>query len=194
MNEFELYPVERHWWSFNDYRAVLDTMRALKPSRVLEFGPGSSTLALIEGGATHIDTCEDDPDWAGVYEERLQAKYPEVVTLHRYAWHEPLAIKAIDAQTYDLALIDGPLGTNRRPAVVAYCLDRCRAVLAPTEDGNPGFRLELRRIAEARGLTLEIRETGPLSGGFALLTQPKLESGAQKMTRRQKRQKVRSTP
>lgn len=187
MTEFELYPEERHWWSMNDYRAVLDTMRQLKPARVLEFGPGSSTLALIEGGASHVDTLEDDPDWATTYEERLQAKYPAIVTLHRYAWSDPLSIPSIDGETYDLALIDGPLGTNRRPAVVAYCLDRCAAVLAPTEDGNPGFRLELRRIAEARGLALEIRETGPLSGGFALLA---AQPAAQKLTRRQRRQRT----
>jgi hypothetical protein len=169
VTEFALYPEERHWWSFNDHRAVLDTMRELRPARVLEFGPGSSTLALIEGGAAHIDTCEDDPDWASVYEERLQGKYPDVVTIRRYTWAEPLFIQAIDEQTYDLALIDGPLGTNRRPAVVEYCLDRCRAVLAPTEDGNPAFRPAIIAIAAARGLEVTIRETGPLSGGFALL-------------------------
>lgn len=167
-SEFELYPEERHWWTFNDYRAVLATMRDLKPTRVLEFGPGSSTLALIEGGATHIDCCEDNPDWAEVYEERLQAKYP-AVTLHRYSWADPLSIPAIDEQAYDLALIDGPLGTDRRPAVVEYCLDRCRAVLVPTEDGNPSFRPALKAIAAVRGLDIVIRETGPLSGGFALL-------------------------
>lgn len=169
MSEFRLYPEERHWWSMADYGAVLDVMHRLKPARVLEFGPGSSTLALVEGGAAHIDCCEDDPGWAQVYEERLTRRFPEIVHLHRYTWQEQLAIPAIDGETYDLALIDGPLGTDRRPAVVAYCLDRCRAVLAPTEDGNPEFRPALLAIAAARGLDIEIRETGPLSGGFALL-------------------------
>ncbi len=169
---FTLYPEERHWWSFNDYGAVLDTMRLLQPKRVLEFGPGSSTLALIEGGAAHIDTLEDNPDWAEVYETRLAGKYPELVRVHRYVWADPVTIPAIDGEHYDLALIDGPLGTDRRGAVVRYCLDHCDAVLAPTEDGNPKFRKELQDIAKATGWSIDIRETGPLSGGFALLLKP----------------------
>lgn len=172
MSPFALYPEERHWWSFQDYGAVLDTMRALRPARVLEFGPGSSTLALIEGGAASIDTCEDNPDWAGVYEDRLQGKYPAIVRLHRYSYAVPLTIPAIDGQTYDLALIDGPHGTNSRPPVVRYCMERCAAVLTPTEDGNPDFRRALYAIAAESGWNLTIRETGPLSGGFALLTPP----------------------
>lgn len=171
---FTLYPKERHWWSFNDYGAVLDTMLALKPKRVLEFGPGSSTLALIEGGATHIDTLEDAEDWAQVYEERLAKRYPSIVRLHRYAWADPLSIKAIDQQRYDLALIDGPLGTDSRGAVVRYCLDRCKAVLVPTESKNPGFREEIMRIAASGPYPIEIRETGPLSGAFALIGATKI--------------------
>lgn len=171
-SEFALYPEERHWWSFADYRAVLETMRERRPVRVLEFGPGSSTLALLEGGATTIDTCEDNPDWAEVYEDRLQGKYPAIVRVHRYTYGAPLTIPAIDGQTYDLALIDGPHGTNSRPLVVRYCMARCAAVLTPTEDGNPDFRKALHVIAAVSGWTLTIRETGPLSGGFALLTPP----------------------
>lgn len=170
MSEFTLYQEERHWWSFNDHRAVMDTMRQLQPKRVLEFGPGSSTLALIEGGAARVDTCEDNPDWAQVYEERLQGKFPDVVRLHRFTMTDPLSIPAIDGQVYDLALIDGPLGTDSRQAVVRYCLDRCAVVLVPTEDGNPAFRPFLVALAAERGWDIAIRETGPLSGGFALLT------------------------
>lgn len=169
---FRLYPEERHWWSFNDYRAVLDTMRALTPARVLEFGPGSSTLALVEGGAAHVDTCEDDPDWAQVYEERLVTQFPDIVHLHRYTWRPDLSIPAIDGERYDLALIDGPRGTDRRPEVVRYALARCVAVLVPTEDLNRLFRQTLTAIAAERGWTITIRETGPLSGGFALFTRP----------------------
>lgn len=167
---FALYPEERHWWSFADYGAVLDVMRRLKPTRVLEFGPGSSTLALIEGGATHIDAYEDDPVWAVTYEERLQRKFLGTVFIHRYDWADPLTIPAVDDQRYDLALVDGPLGTDRRPVVVRYCLDRCHAVLVPTEDRNPSYRQTLYTIATERNWDIVVTETGPLSGGFALLT------------------------
>lgn len=170
MRTFKLYPEERHWWSLNDYGAVLDTVTRRKAKRILEFGPGSSTLALIEGGATHIDTCEDKPDWAQVYEERLVAFYPGIVNLHRYTWSDPLHIPATDDQQYDLALIDGPLGTDQRGPVVRYAMERCAAVLVPTEDKNPAFRQEVHAIAVAADWNINIRETGPLSGGFALLT------------------------
>lgn len=196
---FKLYPEERHWWSFNDYAAVVGAVYMLKTRkgqrqgieedahvgdgvhvpqipgvefRVLEFGPGSSTLSLIEGGATRIDTCEDNPDWAKTYEERLVQKFPAIVRLIRYRWSDPLAIPALEGERYDMALIDGPLGSDRRGDVVRYAIHRCDAVLVPTEDRNPKVRQALQAIAQEHGLKLEIRETGPLSGGFALLTRP----------------------
>jgi hypothetical protein len=166
---FALYPEERHWWSFADYGHVLDTVRALGAKRILEFGPGSSTLALIEGGATHIDTCEDAEDWATVYEDRLQGKYPAIVHLRRYTLGEPLKIDGVGVD-YDLALIDGPRGSNSRPPVIRYAMERCAAVLVPTEDRNRTFRAQLAEIAANAGWDIAITDTGPLSGGFALLT------------------------
>lgn len=176
MSNFRLYPEEQRWWSFEDYGAVLDTMRERQPKRVLEFGPGSSTLALIEGGAARIDTCEDNEDWARVYDARLVAKFPEIVHLHRYTWNDPMSIADLDDQFFDLALIDGPFTTPRRRAVIEYAIRRSRAVLVPTEDHGRTHASYLRPylmdLAHGVGLTLEIRETGPLSGGFALLTWP----------------------
>lgn len=170
MGPFKLYPEERHWWSFNDYGHVLDVVRARGAKRILEFGPGSSTLALIEGGATTIDTCEDNPDWAQVYEDRLAGRFPEIVRVHRYepGTAGPLGLKG----GYDLGLIDGPLGTQNRGPAIRYAIARCAAVLVPTEDRNPSHRAEIRSIAEAYGWSMTVTETGPLSGGFALLTPP----------------------
>lgn len=178
MSGFRLYPEEARWWSFQDYQAVLDVARRLRPGRVLEFGPGSSTLALIEGGAAEIDTCEDNPDWAQVYEERLARRFPEpgwpaVVRLHRYEWPDaaPLSIPAVDGGLFDLALIDGPLGTERRPDVLRYCLQRCVYVLMPTEEHKTRAWLWplIEGIAREAGVPAERWDTGPLSGAFALV-------------------------
>src|SRR3954468_3676950 len=98
---FALYPEELRWWSFNDYGAVLQVMQRLGPRRVLEFGPGSSTLALIEGGATHIDSCEDDPVWFNTYTVRLQKKCPRIVTLRPYTWSDPVTVPGVDDKVYD---------------------------------------------------------------------------------------------
>lgn len=177
MRNFALYPVEGGWWSFNDYAAVLDVMARLHPKSVIEFGPGSSTLALIEGGATTIDCCEDDPDWFGVYLDRLERRFPNVVKMHAYAWGVPVDVPSVAGRTYDMALIDGPKGTPNRPAAIEFCLQRARAVLAPTEewrDGvcrpDKGLRAPIAALAEKYGRKVEIMETGPLSGAFALLT------------------------
>lgn len=170
---FKLYPEERHWWSMADYGAVLDVMQRLQPRRVLEFGPGSSTLALIEGGATFIDSCEDAPDWLETYRERLQAVYPDIVRIVPYTWSDPLAIPSLGGLRYDMALIDGPYTSERRPPVLAFALDRCDTVLIPTEDDGRKHKSYLRpiirKMAKARGRSVEFMETGPLSGGFALI-------------------------
>lgn len=172
MPPFALYPEAQHWWSLNDYAAVLGVTTQLQAKTVLEFGPGSSTLSLIEGGAERIDCCEDDPAWQRTYEERLAAKFPGVVTIHAYRWSAALSIPAIDDRRYDLALIDGPHQTQRA-AAIEYCLQRCAAVLFPTEDhghvNRSGLRSVAVRLAEKYSRTLEFAETGPLSGGFALI-------------------------
>lgn len=169
---FALYPAEKHWWSYADYGAVLGTVRALAPRTVLEFGPGSSTLALVEGGARSIDALEDDPIWLEVHRGRLGRKFAGLVELHAYTWADPLTIPKIDDRRYDLALIDGPHDTPRRPAVLEYCLRRAAAVLIPTEDhkvASPPLRPAIAALADRYRASLEIRATGPLSGAFALL-------------------------
>lgn len=173
---FTLYPEERHWWSFNDYGAVLDAVESARAQvgpefRVLEFGPGSSTLALIEGGATAIDACEDDPHWAQVYRKRLQPRFPDVITIREYTLSTPLAIPAVDDRRYHFALIDGPRDTTRRADVIAYALERADVVMVPAEsDGGEGLRPTIRKLARKYGRKITWRETGPLAGGFAILT------------------------
>lgn len=172
MSGFRLYPRAQHWWSLADYGAVLAVMQERRPKRVLEFGPGSSTLALIEGGAELIDACEDDPQWEAVYRVRLEDRFPNVVTIQPYTWSDPVSIPQIERERYDLALIDGPRTTQNRVAVLRYCMERCDAVLVPLEetDGSGYLRPHVIRLAEERGCELTLTQTGPLAGAFALLS------------------------
>jgi len=173
MRTFQLYPEERHFWSFNDYGAVLDVMELRLPKRILEFGPGSSTLALIEGGAETIDACEDDPHYFATYQRRLAAAYPSIVSMQAYRWSDPLRVPQLDGRWYDLALIDGPRETPNRAAAIEYCLQRCAAVLIPLEEhpGHQYLRPVAVELAKRHGRSVEIIEdTGPLAGAFALLT------------------------
>jgi hypothetical protein len=177
-SEFRLYPEERHWWSFNDYRAVLGEVQKLKAPRVLEFGPGSSTLALIEGGAVHIDTCEDDPDWAQVYRERLvdavpkfQKDFPalEGIALHDYEWKPGLVIKDLTNATFDFALIDGPRGSLKRDAPLRFAIKRAPVVMFmdAVDSEVRGF---IEKIAKRARAAVEYRDVGPLSVTAAILT------------------------
>lgn len=177
MRSYSLFPEEQHWCSFNDYGAIVDVTARLKPASVVEFGPGSSTLALIEGGAGRVDCMEDDAGWLKVHRERLARRFPGRVAIHKYEWGDPLSVDGCTGLTFDMALVDGPREVARRPAVIEWCARRCAAVLVPTEDHGcrPVLRPLISRIAAAHGMTVEWMETGPLAGGYALM----LKEGAQ---------------
>lgn len=168
MKPFRLYPEERHFWSFNDYGHVLETVRRLNAKSVLEFGPGSSTLALIEGGATLIDCCEDDPDWLAVYRERLEGVYPKIVRLIPYD-RTTMDIRG-RLHRYDMALIDGPFPSVEREASIWHAVSRCDAVLVCCETHHSiGLVDAIKRVADAWHKDCVITETGPLAGSFALI-------------------------
>lgn len=162
---FRFYSEPTSWWSFSDYSTVLTVMGQLRPQTVLEFGPGSSTLALIEGGATQIDCCEDDPVWFKTYCERLEDRFPKTVLMVPYTWTDPLNVPGA-ANAYDLALIDGPLQIERRAAVIRFCAGRCRYLLVPMEDSEPNG---LRDVVESLGRPVKYIASGPLAGTFALV-------------------------
>lgn len=169
MRRFALYPKEQHWWSFNDYGAVVDEVARLGAKTALEFGPGSSTLALVEGGCRSVDALEDDGHWYDVYATRLAKAGRDAgarVVLHRYTWSDPVNVPAVGGMTFDVALIDGPRYTPNRVAVLLYCLERARWVILPTEE-QPWLRETAARVAEQRGVPVVFRETGPLAGSFA---------------------------
>lgn len=173
-HRFSLYPEATSWWSFADYATVLTVMGRLTPKRVLEFGPGSSTLALIEGGAELVDCCEDDPVWFATYCTRLEDVYP-AVHMRPYNLSALLSIPGVDNQRYDLALIDGPRETARRAAVVGYAMERCAHVLVPLEcaGGSLIMRETVTHFARLYRRPVEwMEDTGPLAGAFALVGPP----------------------
>lgn len=170
MTGFALYPQARHFWSLQDYGAVLAVMARLKPRTVLEFGPGSSTLALVEGGAIRIDSCEDDADWMATNRKLLAAHL--AVELHAYTWADPLTITRLQDRRYDLALIDGPQDEHRRPACIEFALARSRNVMVALEcaQGETFLTEACSALAAKHGRQIEMMETGPLAGAFAVLT------------------------
>jgi len=167
---FRLYPEEQHWSSFADYGAILSVTRRVAPVRALEFGPGWSTLALVEGGARHVDALEDDRHWLKVARERL-APFADVVRVLPYTWFEDRPIVPIDADArYDLGLVDGPKDVADRPAVVAFALGRCDRVLVALEtDSGTIMRDAVDRLSAAQRRPVEVIVSGPLAGAYALI-------------------------
>lgn len=166
MKAFRLYPIEGHFCSFADYGCILDVMERYQPKSVLEFGPGWSTLALVEGGVEQVAAMEDDPHWMRIAAERLRGH--DAVHLMPYVWSDPLRL-AIDEWRFDMAVIDGPREVANREAVIRYCLPRCKRVLVPLECANGDDRLG--RFVESLNVdAIELMHTGPLAGMFALLT------------------------
>lgn len=165
---FKLYPEEKHFWSFNDYGTVLSVVLRLQPKTVLEFGPGNSTLALIEGGAETIDSLEDDWSWCEVYKARLEDRFASKVKIIPYTWTNLIQVPRL-RDHYDLSLIDGPSETPRRAAVLDFCLARCAWVLVALES-QQGGTLMLEACQAARGSrSMDVIETGPDAGSFALI-------------------------
>lgn len=169
MRTFRLYPHEQHWWSFADYEGLLAITERIKPRRVLEFGPGSSTLALIEGGAEIVYSCEDDRKWLDTYCGRF-VKHP--VALYDYVWSDPLVVPGLkDYPKFDMSFIDGPRDTRKRVAVLEYCIAHSAVVVCPAEGPMPNSFMAnaAERITKERGLNLEWVTTGPLTYAMGII-------------------------
>lgn len=129
MRNFRLFPADYSWWKFEDYESLLTAAERFRPRRVLEFGPGGSTLALVEGGATSIDSCEDDAKWLETYSQRIGAAHGGIVRFHAFVNGDPVSIPALDGARFDLAFIDGPKQTPTRLPAIRYAQAHADVVL-----------------------------------------------------------------
>jgi tRNA A58 N-methylase Trm61 len=113
---FELFREERAVFTFDDYAAVMGAVRGMK--RIMEFGPGASTLAMIEAGVEHIVSAECDPKWEAAASERLReyidAKRVEIV---RFTNTVPVTFSPEVEGPFDLVFVDSPVGIEARSAV-----------------------------------------------------------------------------
>jgi hypothetical protein len=120
---FRLYNEERRIFSFEDYGALLTECRRLKVRTSLEFGPGISTLALVEAGAAVV-TCEYSERWLNGARELLKG-YSEVRVLRYFNEPEARVEGLAAAETFDMAFVDSPLGLPSRGAVRHAAQEEC---------------------------------------------------------------------
>lgn len=107
---FKLYPIERGTFPFADYGNLLKYATGAKSA--LEFGPGLSTLALVEAGVSEIVTCEHDPQWLQEARTRLK-EFPGVrVEEYQNVAPEALCVALDGHPQFDLAFVDSPSGVQ----------------------------------------------------------------------------------
>ncbi len=81
-----LYPQELPQLQRGEYDIIIAECKRLGAKTALEFGPGSTTLALIEAGLERIITCEYVDKWFDHAKEQFK-DYPQVggQTRRRYS-------------------------------------------------------------------------------------------------------------
>lgn len=154
---FRLYAQERAIFTFDDYQALMDECHRLGAHSALEFGPGASTLALVEAGLDRIVTLEHDPKWRAIATERCAA-HPQVRVL-AYSNARTIDPKLLAGEALDLAFVDSPVGIEARSAqrfpgqencsrlnTTLFALDRAPVALLH-DAKRPGERETLRRVA-----------------------------------------------
>lgn len=163
---FALYSVERSVFSFDDYGALLGECRRLGADTALEFGPGVSTLALIEGGCRRVVSCEYDPVWADRAKLDFRDHPVEVLS---YGNRPNVEVEGLGDEVFDIAFVDSPVGQGRRRVAqpdapecnrlntVMFALTRAPVVFLH-DARRPGETATLERVMLA-GHEVEMIET-----------------------------------
>jgi hypothetical protein len=92
---------------------------------VIEFGPGNSTVAMLNGGAHWIESFEEDDGRA----KQLEAMSDKVEIIHYQGKQFPITHDVDGLQPYCLAFIDGPCGSTFTPSrlnAALFCFRRAR--------------------------------------------------------------------
>jgi len=106
---FDLYKNERRTFPYEDYGQLIDEVQVSGAKTAIEFGPGISTLALIESGLEEIVTCEHDQNWIDCY-QRQYAKHKQV-KFYKFKNEPEVVILDLDPdKQFDFGFVDTPKG------------------------------------------------------------------------------------
>lgn len=115
----ELYPNETLQLQRAEYEYIIAACKKINAKSALEFGPGSTTLALIEAGLERIVTCEHIDKWYEAAKERFK-DYKQVQVV-RFRNEAPIARVDELLGQFDIGLVDAPSGyTGRHPDKVLF--------------------------------------------------------------------------
>lgn len=108
-----LYKVEQAIMPFDDYGAIVSECRRIGAETAIEFGPGSTTLALFEGGCRSVISYEYDPMWIDKSLARIGPVKPENVEWEIRKF-ENVPVIELDCPRVDIAVVDSPIGVESR--------------------------------------------------------------------------------
>jgi predicted O-methyltransferase YrrM len=148
-----------------DMAILTKIVRVTRPKRVLEFGPGRSTLLFL-ANCCEVDSMEYDP--AAFDRERALFDGLSGVRLHRHG--RPI-LAPLPHTRYDLALVDGPssrlYADHTRLDAMRFALERSDLVLLH-DAKRPGEKQTIETLARA-GYMVEIVDT---PRGMAIVRRP----------------------
>jgi hypothetical protein len=140
-----------------DRAAIEAEVERLSARSVLEFGPGASTQVFLDAGVYRIVTCEYEDGW---YRRAAQQwKGEGRVDVRRFHNDSEASVDGPPLDTFDLALVDSPIGSNRREKLPGQeeC-SRLNTTLRALEHApvvllhdchRPGEQATLERVKEA---------------------------------------------
>lgn len=107
---FRLYQHERSVFGFDDYGALISEVGRTGAKKVLEFGPGVSTLAFVEANCSEITTLEYQARWITAAKNRLwQFKNVKILP---YENKPEIIIPDLESSRFDMIFVDSPMGTD----------------------------------------------------------------------------------
>lgn len=174
---FRLYKREQSVFAFDDYAVLLSEAKRVHADRILEFGPGNSTLAWIEAGCNEIVSLEHNQQWM----ERAKDKFAGYLNVHLVPYKNAaeIVVPQLNGKVFDLALVDSPVGVDLRSATRFPGQENCSRlntllfavahspIVLLHDAKRPGEQATLERIKDCGIYDVEIIETAK---GIARIT------------------------
>jgi hypothetical protein len=166
---FRLYKREQSVFTFDDYAVLLTEAKRVNAMRVLEFGPGNSTLAWIEAGCDEIVSLEHNQKWMAVAKDKLSGMHPDLRLLS-YKNAPEIEVSGLSG-TFDLAFVDSPPGVDLKSGTrfpgqencsrfntLSFAL-KCAPVVLLHDAKRPGEQETLKRIRDYGSYDIQIIDT-----------------------------------
>jgi hypothetical protein len=165
---------------FEDYDLIVSIVSSLKCKVALEFGPGATTLALLDAGVETVDTYEHNQLWFDRAQHSLRTfRDQQRVFVHMYKNDAKIHLPSSPRIMFDVAIVDSPVGVSKRrhefPGqegcarlnTLRYACEHARVVLL--HDAHRMGEINSLNRVESEGLTQDITVVSTLKG-LAIIT------------------------